>query len=231
MRKLSLFDHITGLSALLRRDMVMAIRSGAQWQMGLIFFVLFLLLSAIALGGNFSTLRPLALSLVWMALVLSLMLSFDQIFTSDFEDDTIIHLRHSGFPIGYYVAAKILSQWVFSILPLLLCLPITGLLFDLSFQLCAGLFFSILIASPALLCYGAFNSACLVGQKNSGILLVTLSLPVLLPVLIFGIQSALQYEQHGLYASEFQALAGLSLIAIAIGFPATRLALLTNLEQ
>ena len=47
-------------SALLARDFKIALRSGGTWLLGLVFFASFLTLAAIALGGKFETLRPLA---------------------------------------------------------------------------------------------------------------------------------------------------------------------------
>lgn len=216
--------------AILKRDMLIAIRSGGTWLYGLVFFTLFLAMCAIGLGGDFKTLRPLAPALIWLALVLSLLLSFDRLFQMDHEDGSLSQLKLSGISFTPYVIAKCCAHWVFSILPLLLCLPIAALLFDLSLTVCAGLFFSVLIASPALICYGAFSSACLIGYKGGGILLVLLTVPILLPLLIFGVSASIRYEEFGLGAAEFQALAGISLIALAIGIPATAAALKTTME-
>ena len=218
------------LSAIIKRDLLVAIRSGGTWLLSLIFFCLFLALSAIALGGDFATLRPLAPALIWLSLILSLLLSFEQLFRTDKEDDTLSHLKLSGQSFGMYVVAKCCVHWLLSVLPLLLCLPLAALFFNLNMASTAGLFFSILIASPALICYGAFSGACLVSYKGGGVLLVLLSVPVLLPLLIFGVSGAIRYEQIGLLATEFQALAGLSLIAIAVGIPASAAALNITLE-
>ena len=86
--------------------------------------------------------------------------------------------------------------------------------------LAAGLFFSILIASPALISYGAFAAACLVGYRGNGVLLVLLAAPIIIPLLIFGVAAVDSYSVNGLGAIEFQALTGLSLIACAIALPA-----------
>lgn len=216
--------------SILKRDMTIAIRSGGTWLYGLVFFALFLAMCAIGLGGEFNTLRPLAPALIWLALVLSLLLSFDRLFQTDHEDGSLSHFMLSGISFQTYVLAKCCAHWVLSVLPLLLCLPIAALFFDLTISTCAGLFFSVAIASPALICYGAFSSACLVGYKGGGTLLILLSVPILLPLLIFGVSAAIHYEEFGLSATEFQALAGISLIALATSIPATAAALKTTME-
>ncbi len=218
------------INTLIKRDLTLAWRSGGTWILSLVFFGLFLALSAISFGGDFQILRPLAPSLIWLALILSLMLSFEHIFHTDAEDDTLSHLKLSGTPLSYYVVAKCCVHWILSVLPLLVSLPAAALLFNLDTQTTAGLFFSILIASPALICYGAFSGACLVSYKGGGVLLVILSAPILLPLLIFGVSAAIRYGQLGLGAPEFQALAGLSLLSLAIGIPASAVALNITLE-
>lgn len=216
--------------AILRRDLTIALRSGGTWLYGLVFFTLFLAMCAIGLGGNFDTLRPLAPALIWLALVLSLLLSFDRLFQIDSEDGALDHLKLAGVSFKTYVVAKCCAHWILTVLPLLLSLPIAALFFDLPLAICAGLFFSVLIASPALICYGAFSSACLVGYKGGGVLMILLSVPILLPLLIFGVSAAIRYEELGLGATEFQALAGISLIALAVGIPATAAALKATME-
>jgi len=208
----------------------MAMRSGGAWLMGLVFFAVFLSLSAIALGGEFKTLRPLAPALIWLAVVFSLLFSFEHLFSDDANDGSLEHIKLSGMPMHTYVVAKICAHWLLSILPLILALPLAGLMFDLPVSLLGGLFLSIILASPALVCYGAFSGACLVGFKGGGFLLVLLTIPLVVPVLIFALGGVISYGDAGLFASEFQALLGISLIAAAIGIPATAAALNTITE-
>lgn len=218
------------LSGIIIRDLRLAYRSGGAWLHGLIFFCVFLALCAIALGGDFAVLRPLAPALIWLSLILSLLLSFENLFRTDAEDGSLEHIKLSGVSLFTYALAKCCVHWVLTILPLLLALPLASLLFNLPLSISAGLFFAILIASPALIAYGAFSGACLVGYKGGGTLLVLLTVPVIIPILIFGISGAEHYAVSGLMAIEFQALAGISLIASAIGIPASAAALNVLME-
>jgi heme exporter protein B len=161
---------------------------------------------------------------------MSLLLSFESIFKSDYVDGNLEQIKLSSTSLLSYVGGKCLAQWAIIVLPLLLALPIVSLMLDLSIQHYAGLFFSVLVASPALIAYGAFSGACLVGYKSSGVLLILLTVPVLIPILIFGIAAVTGYEQAGLAAFEFQILAGLTLIACAIALPAGAAALNSVLE-
>ncbi len=218
------------LYGIILRDMRIAFRSGGAWLMGLVFFAVFLSLSAIAVGGEFKTLRPLAPSIIWLAIVFSLLFSFEQLFSSDANDGSLEHIKLSGMSMGNYVLAKVCAHWLLSFLPLILALPIAAFLYDLQMPILIGLFFSALVASPALVCYGAFSGACLVGFKGGGFLLVLLTIPLVIPVLIFSVSGAVSFSASGLFALEFQVLVGISLIATAIGIPAAAAALNTGME-
>ena len=218
------------LRGLILRDIRIALRSGGAWLMGLVFFTVFLSLSAISLGGEFQTLRPLAPALIWLAMVFSLLFSFEHLFSGDASDGSLEHIKLSGISMNIYVLAKVCAHWLLSILPLILALPLAALLFDLQASILIGLFVSMLVASPALVCYGAFSGACLVGFKGGGFLLVLLTIPLVIPVLIFAVSGASSYSNAGLFTLEFQALAGISLIATAIGIPAAAAALNVVME-
>lgn len=198
--------------------------------MGLVFFAVFLSMSAIALGGEFTTLRPLAPALIWLAMVFSLLFSFEHLFSGDASDGSLEHLKLSGMSMNAYVLAKVCAHWLLSILPLIVALPLAALLFDLPMPILLGLFVSMVVASPALVCYGAFSGACLVGFKGGGFLLVLLTIPLVIPVLIFAVSGVTSFADAGLLALEFQALAGISLIAAAIGIPAAAAALNVSME-
>jgi heme exporter protein B len=218
------------LSAIIQRDLRIALRSGGKWMHGLVFFILYLSLSAIAVGGDFNALRPIAPALIWLAVLFSLLFSFDQVFRQDAEDGSLEHIKFSGIPISHYVCAKAITHWLLTVGPLILALPLAGLLFNLPLSLTAGLLFSVLFASPALVLYGIFSASCLVGYKGGGILLVLLTTPLIFPILIFALSSVISYENVGLGASEFLALGGINLIALAVIIPASTGALNTYLE-
>ncbi len=217
-------------NAIIIRDIRTALRAGGAWLHGLAFFVAFLTLAAIALGGEPGVLRPLAPALIWMAVILSLLLSFDQVFASDADDGSLEQIKLSPCPLSLYVAAKACACWLLTVGPLLLALPVAALLYDLPLDRSAGLLFSVLLASPALICYGVFSASLLTSLGRSGLLLVIVCLPLVLPVLIFALASVISYENQGLLAPEFLALIGLDLIAIALAIPAATSALNTGTQ-
>lgn len=218
------------MGALIYRDLRLAARSPGAWLLGLIFFGLFLLLCAIALGGSFSVMRPLAPALIWLAVVFSLLLSFNGLFQSDYEDGTLEQLLLSQVGAVQIVLAKAAVFFICAYLPLILAIPLAGLGYALPASTTAGLCLSLLFAAPALIAYGVMSGAVLVGRPQGGFISVLITAPFLIPVLIFGLAAVDSYPLHGLSSPEFRAIAGLSLIGCALGFPAAAAALKANME-
>lgn len=218
------------MSALIRRDLLLAFRSGGAWLLGIIFFALFLTFCVIAVGADKDTLRPLAPALIWLAVMFSAMLAFGDIFARDMEDGTLEQLLLSPMGGMRIVIAKAISFSTLSILPMLLALPIAAVMLGLSTQALAGLALSIAFATPAIASYGALSSALMSRRGGGGFLIILISAPFLIPVLIFGLSAVDSFALSGIMALEFQALAGLSLIGCAIGLPAASAAITANLE-
>jgi len=215
--------------AIIKHDLLLGARSGGAWLFGILFFFVFLMLCAVALGGDLTIMRPLAPALIWLAVILSIMLSFSQIFHTDFSDGTLEHLLLSKSAISI-CASKSVSFGCLAILPLILAAPLAAIIFDLEVSIIVSLCLSLIFALPALSVYGVMASAIMATRGGTGFLIVLITTPFLIPVLIFGLAAIDSYSTNGLLATEFRALAGLSLIACAVGLPAASAALTTNME-
>jgi len=120
------------MAAIIKRDLMLALRSGGAWLHGLFFFGVFIALAAIALGGSLNVMRPFAPALIWLAVIFSAMLSFPAIFQDDYQDGNLAQLKLSGFSLIHLVTAKSISFAVLSIAPLLIAIPFAALVFDMS---------------------------------------------------------------------------------------------------
>ena len=216
--------------ALIMRDLRLAFRSGGAWLHGLFFFGAFIALSAIALGGSLNVMRPFAPALIWLAVIFSAMLSFPAIFQDDYQDGNLAQLKLSGVSLMRVTIAKSISFLLLSVAPLLLATPLAALVFDMSPRTVIATILSLIISSPALIIYGVLSSAILAGRSGGGFLIVLMTTPFIIPLIIFGLGAVEAYSISGLTALEFRALIGLSLIAIAVGLPASTAALNANLE-
>jgi heme exporter protein B len=218
------------MMALIKQDARLALRSGGAWLHGVLFFILFSTLCAIALGGHKSVLAPIAPALIWLAIIFALLLAFESLFQEDASDGTLELLSLSGLPMIVIAASKLISHWILTVLPLLLLIPAIGYGFGLPGIKIAGLFNAVLIGSPALIIYGSFASACLIGYRAAGLLVILLTVPLIIPTLIFGLSAVDSFAASGIMGAPFKALAGISLVSIGLGLPAISAALKTYLE-
>ncbi len=215
---------------LIRRDITLIARSPAVWLLGLIFFALFLTLCAIALGGDARFMRPLSPALIWLAVLFSLLLAFNMLFQSDLDDGALEQLVLSGVGTISIVLSRAAAFFVCIFVPLLIAVPLAGIAFTIPAIKITGLMFSLIFAAPALVAYGIMTAAIMAGRPEGSFLSVLITAPLIIPALIFGVAAVDSYAAHGLWGLEFQALAGISLIACAIGFPAAAAAISSNLE-
>lgn len=218
------------IGVLIKRELRLMVRTPSTWLLGLVFFALFLLLCVIALGGRTSVMQPLAPALMWLAVIFSLLLSFNALFQSDYEDGSLEQLVLSGVGTLRVVLAKAITISIFVFLPLIIAIPVAGAAFALSANTVSGTILSLMFAAPALIAYSIMTAAIMAGRPQSSFLSVIITAPFLVPVLIFGLAAIDTYGVSGLLALEFQALLGLSFIGCAVGFPAAAGALSAHLE-
>lgn len=215
--------------ALLKRDLMLAFRSGGGFGLSLAFFLIVVMFVPFGIGPESAMLAKIAPGILWIGALLACLLSLDRIFQLDYEDGSLDLLATSPLPMEGVVAMKALAHWLTTGLPLTLAAPVLGFLLNLPPDGYLWVVLSLAVGTPALSFLGAFGAAITVGLKRGGLLLSLLVLPLYIPTLIFGAQSVtlVLNGQHNLTA--FLILAALSLFTFAlIPFAAAR-ALRVNL--
>lgn len=216
--------------AILMRDLRLAWRSGGSWIMGAVFMGAFLALCGIALGGQMSELRRLGPAMIWLGVLFSMLLSFATIFQSDYRQGTLAQILLSGPSALTICLAKWTGFLLIGFFPLFIITPLTGTLFGMSGASLGATMLTLALAAPALAAYVTLAGAVLCARIGAGFLAVLLVMPFLVPLLIFGLDAAQSFQLEGWTAVEIRILAGLSLLSIAIGLPASAAALRINLE-
>ena len=174
------------MTALLIRDLRLAIRAGGGFGLGLAFFLLVAVIVPLGVGPEPATLAKIAPGILWVGALLSCLLSLDRIFALDFEDGSLDLLATSPLPMEGAVAVKALAHWLVTGLPLALAAPVLGVLLNLPLAGYLWLVISLALGTPALSIIGAFGAALTVGLKRGGLLMSLLVLPLYMPTLIFG---------------------------------------------
>ena len=202
------------IHAMIHRDLRLAMRRRADIVSALFFFILVVSLFPLGVGPEPDLLRKLAPGVLWVAALLSTMLSLPRLFADDHRDGTLEQLALAPQPLALIVLGKVLAHWLVSGLPLALLAPLLGLQFNLSGDALWMLSLSLLIGTPALSGIGAIGAALTLGVRGGGVLLSLLVLPLYIPVLIFG-AGAVDATVTGLGAqAHLSLLAALSLSGV-----------------
>jgi heme exporter protein B len=217
-------------SAVVRRDVLLAFRRRADVLTTLFFFVMVTTLFPLGVGPERDLLRTMAPGILWVAALLSAMLSLGRLFALDLADGTLEQLRLSPEPLSLLVLGKVLAHWLVSGLPLVVLAPLLALQFDLSPQAIGVLAGSLLLGTPVLSLIGGIGAALTLGLRGGGVLVALLVLPLYIPVLIFG-AGAVGAQASGLgSASHLNLLAGLLAGSLALAPWATAAALRVALD-
>lgn len=181
-----------------------------------LFFLMILFIFPLTIKPDPLLMKTIAPGLVWMAFLLSLLLSSERLFQQDYEYGVIEQWLVSGLPLSLIIAAKTSAHWVLNIVPILLLCPLVALVFSLSAWELWVLVLSLLCGTPALLFLCSLAASFGVGVNQKGALMALVLLPLTLPILIFG-SGTLNIAMQGLPVSANCALL-LAFSVLAAGF-------------
>ena len=210
---------------ILRRDLLLAMRHRAELINPLLFFVLVVVLFPLGIGTEQKLLSSIAPAIVWIAALLSALLSLDHIFRSDMEDGSLEQMIISTQPTSLIVLAKITAHWMTTGLLITLVGPLLGVFLGLSGDTAQMLFFTLCIGTPILSAIGSIGVALTVGLRRGGIILSLLVLPLYVPVLIFASQTVSAANAGVAVTASLALLAALLMLAMALSPWATAAAL------
>ncbi|MGY9000254.1 MAG: heme exporter protein CcmB [Rhodospirillales bacterium] len=202
--------------SLIRRELRLAIRHGSDSWMVVMFFVLVVILFPLGVGPEPAILTRISSGVIWVAALLSAMLSMDRLFQSDYEDGSLDLLVLIPQPLELLVLAKTIAHWLTTGLPLIIVSPLLALLLNMEASGYGVLLAALGLGTPTLSLVGAIGTALTLGARRSGVLLPLLILPLFIPTLIFGV-SAVDAELTGLPSKpQLLILGGLLLAALAL---------------
>ena len=222
---------MSAFAAVLKRDLVLALRRKNEVITSVFFFVVVAALFPLGIGPEMNTLRLVGPGILWVGALLASMLSLGRMFAADHADGSLEQMALSPHSLSVLVAAKILAHWILSGLPLALLAPVIGLQFDLSANALWILTLSLLLGTPVLSLIGAVGAALTLGVRGGDVLLTLLVLPLYVPALVFG-AGAVQAEISGLGASAHLSILSAMVLVAAVFSPwASAAALRVALES
>lgn len=172
--------------ALIVRDLRLLWRRRGDALQPALFALLVLVLFALALGSDTRLLAQVGGGAIWVAVLLSGLLSLDTLFRGDAEDGSLEQWLLAPVPLAWLVGVRVLTHWAATALPLLLATPLLAGLLQVPREQWSVLVASLALGTPLLSLLGAVVAALTVGMRRSGILVALLALPLYVPVLVFG---------------------------------------------
>lgn len=170
----------------LSRDLRLAVRRPGQLVQPLAFFAVVTLLFPLGYTPELEKLRAIAPGVLWVGALLASMLALESLFRDDAADGTLEQFVICGQPLVALLAGKTLAHWVLTGLPLTLMAPILGIALGVPTTAMPGILSSLALGSVTLSLIGAVGAGLTLGVRRGGVLLSLLTLPLAIPVLVFG---------------------------------------------
>lgn len=178
------------VGAILARELRLSLRHGADTLAAILFFLLAASLFPLAIGPAPETLGRIAPGIVWVCALLAALLPLDRMFGADFEDGSLDQLLLCGLPPSAVALAKAMAHWLVTGLPLLLAAAPLTVMLRMQDAAIPALLAGLLPGTLLLSLFGMAGAAIVLGARRGGVLLPLLVLPLMTPVLIFGVAAA-----------------------------------------
>ncbi len=202
------------LITIIKRELLLVYRKPSIALNPLAFFMMVMTLYPMAISPSPTTLQMLGPGAIWVTALLASLLALDHLFIHDYEDGSLEQLMILSNSPLQLVYAKICAHWLATIAPLILMLPLLGLVMNLPIETTGWLTLSLILGTPIVTFVGAIAAALTVGLKKGSALTALLILPLYVPTLILGVgltnNASMGFDVSGVAA----ALGAMSLAAI-----------------
>ena len=211
--------------AVIRHEFKLALSQPGDILLVVGFFLLTTCLFPLGIGAEPNLLARIAPGIIWVTALLSILLSLPRLWQLDYSDGSLEVLMLSALPLELIVIAKVFVHWFLTAIPLAILTPLVMIMFQIDLSALPIMVLSLLIGVVALSLLGSIGAALSLGASGGAVLVALISLPLFIPVLIFGVSIA-DLALMGLPAQgPLLIIAALSLFALPVGVLGTSWAL------
>ena len=182
-----------------------------------------------ALSNN-GALSTLVASIIWVAVLLATMLSLESLFKDDLRDGLIEQWLIGRRSIAVAMLAKVTAHWCTTSIALIFASPLVASVYNVPVSQYGVLMLTLLVGTPSLLLVGAIGASLTVTLERSGLLITVVTLPLTIPVLIFGASALGNNAQGYAIATELYALLAIAALALTLAPFAIAAALRLTIE-
>lgn len=208
---------LKAIYSVIMRDLRLYFQRRGECLIPLLFFVLVVSLFPMGLGPDPKLLTQIAPAVIWVAVVLSLLMTLEGLFRQDYQAGSLEQFVLSPYPLSLLLLGKSIAHWIMIGAPLLLFAPIFYLILQGTTAGLGVLALTLLLGIPTLSLMGSIGAALTIGLPGGGLLLAVLVLPIMMPIVIFS-ASAVSAATIGMpFYSEIFLLMALFVLALVLG--------------
>ncbi len=180
------------MAALYLRELKLGVRAGGGALTGVLFFLAVIATIPFAVGPDLNLLSRIGAAILWIGALLASLLGLDRLFQADREDGSLdlLLVGADWLDRARVVFIKCIAHWTASVLPLVIAAPLLGLFMNMELAAIGATTLTLLVGTPAIAFVGAVGAAVAVALPRGGLLISVLVLPLVIPVLIFGVSAA-----------------------------------------
>ena len=173
--------------ALLRRELRLALRTGADAWITVAFFAVAVAIFPFGIGPDPNILARVASGIIGVTALLAALLSVERQFQADFDDGNLDQLALAPIPLELICSAKMAAHWILTGLPLTMTAPLLAAALGLPAPGLMVLVPALVPATLLLSLLGGIGGALTLGARRSSVLIAVIILPLLIPVMVFAI--------------------------------------------
>ena len=145
------------MTALMSRELRLAMRAGSGALTGLLFFLAVIAVIPFGVGPDMKLLARIGPAILWIGALLASLLGLDRLFQIDREDGSLdlMTAGHDFFTVAMTVFAKGLAHWLVTVLPLVIAAPLLGLIMNMEPLAIGAAALTLLVGTPAVTFIGA----------------------------------------------------------------------------
>lgn len=171
----------------LKRDLLINYRSLIDIIAIISFMLLIIILFTFGIGPIKKNLDIISNAIIWVGLILAIIPSLEKTLKKDLENGWFDQLATSSIPLEIVLLSRSISHWIMIIFPLILSTPIFLILLNIGKEQMPWLILGMLIGGLAISLIGLNGASLVLGAKRGNILLPILIIPLMIPILIFGV--------------------------------------------
>lgn len=168
--------------------------------------------------------------IIWVAVLLATMLSLENIFKDDLRDGLIEQWLIGHRSLSIAMLAKVCAHWCTTSIALIICAPIIAGIYGVAIEQFGVLLLTLVLGTPILILIGAIGAALTVTLERSGLLITIVTLPLTIPVLIFGASAMANAAQGFSIKTELYALGSMLSLTLTLAPYAIASALRLTIE-